>query len=116
MKNKRINLFNWDKNKYVITLTDDGDNNFSAINIFPRTQFNSDFIPPQCYANNISTPNYSFSNLIIDTENTGIVGYLSNKSKVFKPNINNLMLAANLCGSNFGGKYEIEKINTLLYT
>ncbi len=116
LKNKRINLFNWDKNKYVITLTDDGDNNFSAINIFPRTQFNSDFIPPQCYANNISTPNYSFSNLIIDTENTGIVGYLSNKSKVFKPNINNLMLAANLCGSGFGGKYEIEKINTLLYT
>lgn len=111
LKNKVINLFNMNQNRYVIRLTDDGDNNFSNTNVSVRMKYSS-IIPNQCYANNISNPNYTCSNLLTSVDNMGFLAYLSNKSIVFKPNINNLMLDANLCSSDFGWKYEIEKINT----
>ena len=115
-KNKAINLFNSNLNRYVIRLTDDGDNNFSNTNVSVRTTYRSLQFPyvQQSYANNISEPNYYYSNLITEINNTGYLAYLSNKAIVFKPNITSLMLAANLCLSGFGLKYEIEKINTVL--
>lgn len=86
--------------RYVITLTNEGNNVFSAENISIRNSYQSFPYPTEFYGNSMTYPNFDTSTNILSVTNSGFYRTITNKTYLFVPNYGDVALASNLSTSN----------------
>lgn len=100
-------------NRYSIHLTDGGDNSYSAENIGVRNTYQNfpDYI--EFYRNSMANPDTIVSTNILSVTNQGFYRPITNKTYLFVPNYEDVVLAANLSTSRTGVRHQIEIINPI---
>lgn len=100
-------------NRYSIHLTDGGDNSYSAENIGVRNTYQNfpDYI--EFYRNSMANPDTIVSTNILSVTNQGFYRPITNKTYLFVPNYEDVVLAANLSTSRTGVRRQIEIINPI---
>lgn len=112
LKTGRLN-FLINSNRYVITLTNKGNNVFSAEIINPRSSYQNFPYDTEFYGNSMAFPNFDTSTNILSVTNSGFYRPVTNKNYLFVPNYSGAFLAATLSTSNTQIRHRIEIINTL---
>lgn len=106
---------NFIKNPYrhSIHLTDGGDNSYSAENIGVRNTYQNFPNYIEFYRNSMANPDTIVSTNILDVTNQGFYRPITNKTYLFVPNYEEVVLAANLSTSRTGVRRQIEIINPI---
>lgn len=104
-------LINTDR--YVITLTNKGNNVFSAENINVRNSYQNFPFGLEFYSNSMKEPNYLKSTNIFYVDNLGFYNPITYKSYVFLPNYVGVILACNLSTSNIQVRNTIDILNVV---
>ena len=112
LKTGRLN-FLINSNRYVITLTNKGNNVFSAENINPRSSYQNFPRNIEFYGNSMAFPNFDTSTNILSVSNSGFYSPVTNKNYLFVPNYSGAFLAATLSISKTQIRHRIEITNTL---
>lgn len=99
--------------RYVITLTNEGNNVFSAENISIRNSYQSFPYPTEFYGNSMTYPNFDTSTNILSVTNSGFYRPITNKTYIFMSNDPDMLLAANLSTSRTSVRRQIEIINPI---
>lgn len=100
-------------NRYSIHLTDGGDNSYSAENIGTRNTYQNFPYTTEFYGNSMTTPDTIVSTNILGVTNQGFYRPITNKTYLFVPNYEDVVLAANLSTSRTGVRHQIEIINPI---
>lgn len=100
-------------NRYSIHLTDGGNNSYSAENIGVRNTYKNFPYTTEFYGNSMTTPDTIVSTNIWDVTNQGFYRPITNKTYLFVPNYEDVVLAANLSTSRTGVRHQIETINPI---
>lgn len=100
-------------NRYSIHLTDGGDNSYSAENIGVRNTYQNFPNYIEFYRNSMANPDTIVSTNILDVTNQGFYRPITNKTYLFVPNYEEVVLAANLSTSRTGVRRQIEIINPI---
>lgn len=100
-------------NRYSIHLTDGGDNSYSAENIGVRNSYQNFPYYIEFYRNSMANPDTIVSTNILDVTNQGFYRPITNKTYLFVPNYEEVVLAANLSTSRTGVRRQIEIINPI---
>lgn len=100
-------------NRYSIHLTDGGDNSYSAENIGVRNTYQNFPNNIEFYRNSMANPDTIVSTNILDVTNQGFYRPITNKTYLFVPNYEDVVLAANLSTSRTGVRCQIEIINPI---
>lgn len=113
--NLKTGQFNFmiNNNRYVIRLTNEGNNVFSAENIGVRNSYQNFPYDTEFYGNSMVFPNFDTSTNILSVTNSGFYRPVTNKNYLFVPNYSGAFLAATLSTSNTQIRHRIEIINTL---
>lgn len=106
-------IFILGSNRYVISLTNEGNNVFSAENIGVRNSYQNFPYSIEFYGNSMAFPNFDTSTNILSVTNSGFYRPVTNKDYLFVPNYPGAFLAATLSASNTKIRHRIEIINTL---
>lgn len=101
------------ENRYVISLTNEGNNVFSAKNINVRNSYQNFPYTTEFYGNSMAFPNFDTSTNILSVTNSGFYRPITNKIYIFVPNYEGEALAANLSTSITGVRRQIEIINPI---
>lgn len=99
--------------RYVIDLTNEGNNLFSADNINARSSYQNFPYNAEFYGNSMTTPDVNVSTNILSLENQGFYRPITNKAYIFMSNDLDMLLAANLSTSRTGVRCQIEIINPI---
>lgn len=97
--------------RYVIDLTNEGNNLFSADNIKARGSYQNFPYIAEFYGNSMAFPEFNTSTNILFVTNSGFYKPVTNKNYLFVPNYFGAFLAANLSTSRTGIRRQIEIIN-----
>lgn len=100
-------------NRYSIHLTDGGDNSYSAENIGVRNTYQNFPNYIEFYRNSMANPDTIVSTNILGVTNQGFYRPITNKTYLFVPNYEDVVLAANLSTSRTGVRHQIEIINPI---
>lgn len=100
-------------NRYVVRLTNEGNNVFSAENIGVRNTYQNFTNYIEFYRNSMANPDTIVSTNILDVTNQGFYRPITNKTYLFVPNYEEVVLAANLSTSRTGVRRQIEIINPI---
>lgn len=100
-------------NRYSIHLTDGGDNSYSAKNINVRNSYQNFPYNTEFYRNSMANPDTIVSTNILGVTNQGFYRPITNKTYLFVPNYEDVVLAANLSTSRTGVRRQIEIINPI---
>lgn len=100
-------------NRYSIHLTDGGDNSYSAENIGVRNTYQNFPNDIEFYRNSMANPDTIVSTNILSVTNQGFYRPITNKTYLFVPNYEDVVLAANLSTSRTGVRRQIEIINPI---
>ncbi len=100
-------------NRYVISLTNEGNNVFSAENIGGRSSYQNFPYTTEFYGNSMAFPNFDTSTNILSVTNSGFYRPITNKTYIFVPNYEGEALASNLSTSVTGIRRQIEIINPI---
>lgn len=100
-------------NRYSIHLTDGGDNSYSAENIGVRNTYQNFPNYIEFYRNSMANPDTIVSTNILSVTNQGFYRPITNKTYLFVPNYEDVVLAANLSTSRTGVRHQIEIINPI---
>ena len=111
LKNLSINFF-VHSNKFVVGLTDNGGNNFSAENIDVRNTYQNFPYSSEFYGNSFDTPNFDRSSNTLSVTNEGQIQTFTNKETFFVANFEKVALAANIAKSEIQVKSRIDIIDT----
>lgn len=106
-------IFILESNRYVISLTNKGNNVFSAENIGGRNSYQNFPYSIEFYGNSMAFPNFDTSTNILSVTNQGFYRPITNKTYLFVPNYEDVVLAANLSTSRTGVRRQIEIINPI---
>lgn len=101
-------------NRYVVRLTNEGNNVFSAENIEVRNLYQNFPYSNEFYGNSMTTPDTIVSTNILSVTNQGFYRPITNKTYIFMSNDPDMLLAANLSTSRTGVRRQIEIINPIL--
>lgn len=112
LKSTRLN-FIISTNRYVVRLTNEGNNVFSAENIDVRNLYQNFPYSTEFYGNSMAFPEFDTSTNILSVTNSGFYRPVTNKNYLFVPNYFGAFLAATLSESNTKIRHRIEIINTL---
>lgn len=99
------------RSRYVIDLTNEGNNLFSADNIKARGSYQNFPYIAEFYGNSMAFPEFDTSTNILSVTNSGFYKPVTNKNYLFVPNYFGAFLAANLSTSRTGIRRQIEIIN-----
>ena len=110
LKAGRLN-FIINTNRYVIKLTNEGDNSYSAENIVTRNTYQNFPYKTEFYGNSMTTPDTTVSTNILSVTNEGFYRPITNKNYIFMSNDPDMLLASNLSDSRTGVRRQIEIIN-----
>ena len=105
--------FTINTNRYVTTLTNKGNNVFSAENIGGRSSYQNFPYTTEFYGNSMAFPNFDTSTNILSVTNSGFYRPITNKTYIFVPNYEGEALASNLSTSRTGVRRQIEIINPI---
>ena len=111
-KTLRIN-FIISTNRYIVALTNEGNNVFSAENIGVRNSYKYFPYTTEFYRNSMTTPDTIVSTNILSVTNEGFYRPITNKAYIFMSNDPDMLLAANLSTSRTGIRRQIEIINPI---
>lgn len=100
-------------NRYIVGLTNEGNNVFSDENIGVRNSYQNFPYDTEFYGNSMAFPNFDTSTNILSVTNSGFYRPVTNKNYLFVPNYSGAFLAATLSTSNTQIRHRIEIINTL---
>lgn len=100
-------------NRYVVRLTNEGNNVFSAENIEVRNLYQNFPYSNEFYGNSMTTPDTIVSTNILSVTNQGFYRPITNKTYIFMSNDPDMLLAANLSTSRTGVRRQIEIINPI---
>lgn len=100
-------------NRYVVRLTNEGNNVFSAENIGVRNTYQNFPNYIEFYRNSMANPDTIVSTNILSVTNQGFYRPITNKTYLFVPNYEEVVLAANLSTSRTGVRRQIEIINPI---
>ena len=100
-------------NRYSIHLTDGGDNSYSAENIGVRNTYKNFPYTTEFYGNSMTVPDIIVSTNILSATIEGFYRPITNKTYLFVPNYEDVVLAANLSTSRTGVRRQIEIINPI---
>ena len=100
-------------NRYVVVLTNEGNNVFSAENIGTRNSYQNFPYTTEFYGNSMTTPDSIVSTNILSVTNEGLYRPITNKTYIFMSNDPDMLLAANLSTSRTGVRRQIEIINPI---
>lgn len=100
-------------NRYVVRLTNEGNNVFSAENIGVRNTYQNFPNYIEFYRNSMANPDTIVSTNILSVTNLGFYRPITNKTYLFVPNYVEVVLAANLSTSRTGVRRQIEIINPI---
>ena len=100
-------------NRYSIHLTDGGNNSYSAENIGVRNTYQNFPYTTEFYGNSMTVPDTIVSTNILSATNEGFYRPITNKTYLFVPNYEDVVLAANLSTSRTGVRRQIEIINPI---
>lgn len=106
-------IFILGSNRYVISLTNKGNNVFSAENIGVRNSYQNFPYTTEFYGNSMTTPDTIVSTNILSVTNQGFYRPITNKAYIFISNDPDMLLAANLSNSRTGVRRQIEIINPI---
>ena len=106
-------IFILGSNRYVISLTNKGNNVFSAENIGVRNSYQNFPYTTEFYGNSMTTPDTIVSTNILSVTNQGFYRPITNKAYIFMSNDLDMLLAANLSTSRTGVRCQIEIINPI---
>lgn len=106
-------IFILGSNRYVISLTNEGNNVFSAENIGVRNSYQNFPYSIEFYGNSMAFPDFDTSTNLLSVTNSGYYRPVTNKNYLFVPNYPGAFLAATLSTSNTKIRHRIEIINTL---
>lgn len=95
-------------NKFVVRLTDNGGNNFSAENINVRNTYQNFPYSSDFYGNSFDTPNFDRSSNTLSVTNEGPIQTFTNKVAFFVANFDKVALAANIASSKIQVKRRID--------
>lgn len=112
LKTGRLN-FTLGNNRYVIWLTNEGNNVFSAENITVRSSYQNFPYTTEFYGNSMTTPDSIVSTNILSVTTQGFYRPITNKTYIFMSNDPDMLLAANLSTSRTGVRCQIEIINPI---
>ena len=112
LKSTRLN-FIISNNRYVVRLTNEGNNVFSAENINVRNLYQNFPYSTEFYGNSMANPDTIVSTNILGVTNQGFYRPITNKTYLFVPNYEDVVLAANLSTSRTGVRHQIEIINPI---
>lgn len=98
-------------NRYVVALTNEGNNVFSAENIGVRNSYQNFPYTTEFYRNSMTTPDTIVSTNILSVTNEGFYRPITNKAYIFMSNDPDMLLATNLSTSRTGIRRQIEIIN-----
>lgn len=112
-KTGQFNFMIGGANRYVISLTNEGNNVFSAKNINVRNSYQNFPYTTEFYGNSMTTPDTIVSTNILSVTNEGFYRPITNKAYIFVPNYEEVVLAANLSTSRTGVRRQIEIINPI---
>lgn len=101
-------------NRYVVRLTNEGNNVFSAEDINVRNLYQNFPYSYEFYGNSMTVPDTFVSTNILSTTNSGFYRPITNKAYIFMSNDPDMLLAANLSASRAGVRRQIEIINPYL--
>lgn len=113
LKTGQFNFMIGGANRYVISLTNEGNNVFSAKNINVRNSYQKFPYTTEFYGNSMAFPNFDTSTNILSVTNSGFYRPITNKIYIFVPNYEDEALAANLSTSRTGVRRQIEIINPI---
>lgn len=100
-------------NRYVVALTNEGNNVFSAENIGVRNSYQNFPYTTEFYRNSMTTPDTIVSTNILSVTNEGFYRPITNKAYIFMSNDPDMLLATNLSTSRTGIRRQIEIINPI---
>ena len=100
-------------NRYVVALTNEGNNVFSAENIGVRNSYQNFPYTTEFYRNSMTTPDTIVSTNILSVTNEGFYRPITNKAYIFMSNDPDMLLATNLSISRTGIRRQIEIINPI---
>lgn len=100
-------------NRYVIQLTNEENNVFSVENINVISNYQKFPYPTEFYGNSMMHPNFDISTNILNVTNQGFYRPITNKTYLFVPNYEDVVLAASLSTSRTGVRHQIEIINPI---
>lgn len=106
-------IFILGSNRYVISLTNEGNNVFSAENIGVRNSYQNFPYSIEFYGNSMAFPDFDTSTNLLSVTNSGYYRPVTNKNYLFVPNYFGAFLAATLSTSSTKIRHRIEIINTL---
>lgn len=112
LKSTRLN-FIISNNRYVVRLTNEGNNVFSAENINVSNLYQNFPYSTEFYGNSMANPDTIVSTNILGVTNQGFYRPITNKTYLFVPNYEDVVLAANLSTSRTGVRHQIEIINPI---
>lgn len=112
LKSTRLN-FIISNNRYVVRLTNEGNNVFSAENINVMNLYQNFPYSTEFYGNSMANPDTIVSTNILGVTNQGFYRPITNKTYLFVPNYEDVVLAANLSTSRTGVRHQIEIINPI---
>lgn len=101
-------------NRYLIHLTDGGDNSYSAENIGVRNTYQNFPNDIEFYRNSMANPDTIVSTNILSVTNQGFYRPITNKAYIFMSNDLDMLLAANLSASITGVRRQIEIIDPII--
>lgn len=111
LKAGRFNFMANNSSRYVIILTNEGDNTYSADNNNQRSSYQNFPYPTEFYGNSMINPNFDTSTNILSVTNSGFYRPITNKNYLFVPNYNDVLFASTLSTHNTGVRHQIEIIN-----
>ena len=113
LKAGRFNFMANNSSRYVINLTNEGDNTYSADNNNQRSSYQNFPYATEFYGNSMIKPNFDTSTNILSVTNSGFYRPITNKNYLFVPNYNNVSFASTLSTSDTGVRHQIEIINPI---
>ena len=99
-------------NRYVIRLTNEGNNVFSSENLTARSSYQNFPYSAEFFGNSMEFPDFDTSTNILNVSNSGYYRPVTNKNYLFVLNYSRAFLAATLSTSEFKIRHRIEIINT----
>lgn len=99
--------------RFVVQLTNEGNNVFSAENINVRGLYQNFPYTTEFYGNSMAFPKFDISTNLLSVTNSVFYRPITNKTYLFVPNYEGVALAANLSTSRTGVRRQIEIINPI---